>query len=102
MIYVLHFDPPYRHAGHYVGWTKDADVTRRVREHLEQTGRRPSRLVAAAIGAGCVIRLAASFEGSIEDEQRIKKGHGAKRICPICKGEYNARSAARMRARRHQ
>jgi predicted GIY-YIG superfamily endonuclease len=33
-IYLLHLDPKYRHAAHYVGFTPEEDVTRRVSEHL--------------------------------------------------------------------
>jgi hypothetical protein len=34
-IYLLHFDPPYKHAGHYLGYASDID--RRISEH--QTGK---------------------------------------------------------------
>lgn len=64
MIYILHFDPPFKHAGHYVGYTADTDVSRRVREHLEQRGRRPSKLVRAALAAGCVVKLAGTLDGT--------------------------------------
>jgi cytosine/adenosine deaminase-related metal-dependent hydrolase len=100
MIYILHIDPPLAHARHYVGWTADEDVSRRVREHLEQTGRRPSRLVAAALAAGRAVTLAGALEGDRALERRLKARKGAASFCPLCRAAYNSRAAARMRARR--
>jgi hypothetical protein len=102
MIYILHIDPPLKHARHYVGWTADADVTRRVKEHLEQKGRRPSRLVGAALTAGCQVSLVASFEGTRDDERRLKNNGAATRYCPLCRPAYNRRAADRMRAKRQR
>ena len=34
--YLLHFDPPYKHARHYVGYTEHLDV--RVEQHRNGTG----------------------------------------------------------------
>jgi len=45
-VYVLHFDPAYKHARHYVGWTA-GEVTERIAVHLQGRGsplvRAPSR-----------------------------------------------------------
>jgi hypothetical protein len=98
MIYILHIDPPLKHARHYVGWTKDDDVSRRVAEHLNQTGSRPSKLVGAALRAGCVVTLAGTLEGDRTTERKLKARGGAMSYCPLCRAKYNARSAARMRA----
>lgn len=97
MIYILHIDPPLAHARHYVGWTKDADVARRVREHLEQTGRRPSKLVAAALRAGRTVTLVGTLEGDRDFERRLKARNGASKYCPVCRPAHNARAAAQMR-----
>jgi hypothetical protein len=105
LIYILHIDPPLAHARHYVGWTKDQNVARRVGEHLAQSGRRPSKLVRAALAAGRTVTLAATIEGDRDLERRLKAGGGAARYCPLCKPAYNARAVARMRvlrARRRQ
>ena len=100
MIYILHIDPPLAHARHYVGWTQDEDVARRVNEHLEQSGRRPSKLVGAALRAGRVVTLVGTLEGDRTFERRLKTGGGAARFCPLCRPAYNAKVAARMRALR--
>lgn len=100
MIYILHIDPPLAHARHYVGWTQDDDVTRRVTDHLEQRGRRPSKLVAAALAAGRTVTLAGVLEGDRDFERRLKNRGSAMKYCPACRVEYNALAAARMRLQR--
>ena len=100
MIYILHIDPPYHHARHYVGWTKDEDVTRRVSQHLKQTGSRPSKLVRAALEGGRTVTLVTTLEGDRDLEREIKRGGNTARYCPLCRAAYNARAAAWMRAKR--
>jgi hypothetical protein len=58
-VYVLHFEPAYKHAGHYVGWT-EGDVCERIAVHLQGCG---SPLVRAAVAAGVDVQLAATYEG---------------------------------------
>jgi hypothetical protein len=53
-VYVLHFDPPYKHAQHYVGWT-EGDVIERIAVHLQGRG---SPLIRAAVAAGVYVQLA--------------------------------------------
>lgn len=100
MIYILHIDPPLAHARHYVGWTKDEDVNRRIRQHLTQSGSHPSKLIGAALAAGRAITLVAVLEGDRNFERRLKRRGSAKGYCPACRVEYNAHAAARARARR--
>jgi len=100
LIYILHIDPPLAHARHYVGWTKNEDVSKRVEQHLKQSGRRPSRLVGAALAAGRTVTLAGVLEGDRDFERRLKRRGSAKSYCPACRAEYNAHAAARARARR--
>lgn len=100
MIYILHINPPLAHARHYVGWTKDVDVSRRVAEHLEQAGHRPSRLVGAALAAGRTVTLAGTLEGDLATERRLKARGGAASYCPLCRGSRNARAAVWMRRKR--
>ena len=91
MIYVLHIDPPLHHARHYVGWTKDGDVERRVHEHLTQTGSHPSKLIGAALAAGRTVTLAGTLPGDRKEERRLKKRGGASRFCPMCRPGYARR-----------
>jgi len=58
-VYVLHFDPAYRHARHYVAWTA-GDVDAHPAAHLQGAG---SPLIGAAVAAGVSIQLVATFPG---------------------------------------
>jgi hypothetical protein len=65
--YLLHFDPPYRHARHYLGWT----------EHLEQRLARHqagggARLMTVITDAQITWRLARTWEGTRAAERRLK------------------------------
>ena len=85
MIYLLHFEPRYRHAGHYTGFTQRADLFDRLDEHAAG-GSASSPLVRAAIAAGCVVYLARVYPtGDRSFERRLKNRGGAARHCPICK-----------------
>ena len=66
-VYVLHFEPPYKHAKHYNG---DG-----------------SPLVKAAKAKGREIILAHVFEGPLADrnfERRLKRRKDVCQWCPIC------------------
>lgn len=92
--YLLHFDQPYRHAQHYLGYTAGpAEV--RYHEHCTNSD---VKLVAAVRRAGIGIQLARVWpEAEREFEQRHKyregKGgrhrfgatHSLRPFCPICK-----------------
>jgi predicted GIY-YIG superfamily endonuclease len=69
-VYVLHFEPAYRHARHYVGWA--TDVNARLAEHLAGVG---SPLVRAAVAAGVHVQVAATMPGSRFLERRLKRWH---------------------------
>jgi hypothetical protein len=51
--YLLHFDPPYKHARHYIGFAFDIEA--RFNEHLTGKG---ANLVAVAVAAGSAVYLA--------------------------------------------
>jgi len=79
-VYVLHFNRPYRHACHYVGWSED--LFRRLDAHAEGHG---GRLMAVIKAAGIGFRITAVFPGTRELERRIKRQHGGNKVCPLCK-----------------
>jgi predicted GIY-YIG superfamily endonuclease len=96
MIYLLHFTPRYRHAGHYLG--SSDDVEHRVQEH--QLGRADCRLTRAAAAAGVRFTLAQVWPGGRAEEGRLKgrdkkKPHPSgrrtgsrtslRKLCAICK-----------------
>jgi len=61
-IYVLHLDPAYKHARHYIGWTQ-GEVTDRLDAHLQGRG---SPLIRAAVAAGIDVQLAATYPRNAE------------------------------------
>lgn len=78
-VYLLHFDRPYRHAAHYIGWTQDLEA--RLREHQCGTG---ARLVEVAVNAGISFELARTWPGDRFLERRIKNLKSGRSVCPIC------------------
>jgi predicted GIY-YIG superfamily endonuclease len=81
-VYLLHFDRPYRHARHYVGWASDLDG--RLEHHRKGTG---ARLMAVIAAAGIGFVLARTWPGDRTLERRIKNRHETPRLCPVCRGE---------------
>jgi predicted GIY-YIG superfamily endonuclease len=79
-VYLLHFDQPYKHARHYVGWTA-RNVKRRLAEHEAGRG---ARLLAVVREAGIGWQLARLWPGSRERERQIKRQGGHARKCPLC------------------
>lgn len=88
-LYLLHFDPSYEHAGHYLGFAED--IARRLGEHAAGNGK-SSPLVRAAMGAGCEVTLAATWpRQGRKTERRLKDAGGLSRYCPTCRatGTYH-------------
>ena len=83
-VYLIHFDTPYKHARHYIGYAK-SDVTGRIDEHRRGAG---ARLMQVIVQAGITFRLAKVWsKGTRRFERQLKNRHGASRYCPICKAE---------------
>lgn len=80
-IYLLHFDRPFGHAKHYLGWASNLEA----RLHAHATGR-GARLTEVVRAAGIGWSLARTWCGDRYEERRLK-GHSGTRYCPICKGE---------------
>lgn len=84
-LYLLHFDPPYRHAGHYLGYVQGGpeNVDRRLAEHIAGQG---SPLVRAAVAAGSTVTVARTWlDSDRTTERRLKNGkNGRRRLCPTC------------------
>lgn len=81
MIYLLHFDRPYKHARHYTGWTPDGNLDARLAAHKAGRGARLTQVVAQA-GIGWT--LARTWPGDRTRERQLKRQGGASRRCPIC------------------
>jgi len=79
MIYLLHFQKPYKHARHYIGYTDDLKT--RLARHRAGNG---ARLIQVINQAGIDWRLVRLWKGSRTDERRLKNIKNAPRLCPIC------------------
>jgi predicted GIY-YIG superfamily endonuclease len=78
-VYLLHFDCPYRHARHYLGWASNLDA--RLAEHDAGRG---ARLMEVISCAGIGWELARTWTGDRGRERQLKRQGGASRCCPCC------------------
>jgi predicted GIY-YIG superfamily endonuclease len=78
--YLLHFERPYRHARHYLGYASDLDA--RLAEHRAGRG---ARLIQVIIRAGIDFTLARTWEGDRALERQLKRRHASPRLCPLCR-----------------
>jgi predicted GIY-YIG superfamily endonuclease len=87
-VYLLHFDTPYQHARHYIGFAIDID--RRIDEHRRGCG---ARLMAVIKGAGIGFTVAKVWHGEDRKfERRLKNWHGAGAFCPVCRANRECQS----------
>lgn len=94
-VYLLHFEPRFKHAGHYLGYADD--IGARVYQH--EYGQSQAHLVTAAVAAGVSLHVARVWPGADRNaERRLKGGRQAKRtgslarLCPKCNpGAMNRR-----------
>ena len=81
-VYLLHIDPPYKHAKHYVGWTRHKLLKRRINKHLQGNG---SPLIRAAIAAGCRVGMVYHWpDADRHFEKRLKMRKDVPSWCPLC------------------
>jgi len=80
-VYLLHFDQPFGHARHYMGWASDGNLERRLAHHASGTGANLLRHVGKA---GIGWELVRTWAGDRSLERRMKaRGHA--RACPVCR-----------------
>ena len=87
MVYLLHFATPYRHARHYVGYSRNRQTFARRREyHRNGTG---ARLMEVVCGAGIDFTVGRTWqEGDRTTDRRLKNSGGASRYCPVCRASH--------------
>lgn len=88
-IYILHFQRPFKHAKHYVGFVDGGLAALESRLQYHESGR-GNPLVAAVVAAGIPYTVAAFLPGpsnSRDEERKIKNRGSACRCCPICRGK---------------
>lgn len=83
-IYLIHFQRPYKHAGHYLGWA--TNVRARIKRHIALAPlRRGSALMRAVLEAEIPFKVVRLWKGTRDDERRFHNG-GHRIRCPVCKG----------------
>lgn len=95
-VYLIHFDQPFKHAAHYVGYARELD--KRLAHHAAGTGANLLRVVGAAGIAWKVVRV---WEGQDRAfERRLKNCKHTARYCPVCAEEkvrgYKPRNATQI------
>jgi predicted GIY-YIG superfamily endonuclease len=81
-VYLLHIDPPFKHARHYLGVTrKGRPVGDRLTEHNEGRGAVLTRM---ARQAGSTLTLARVWTNADSGLENKLKGRGLAPLCPIC------------------
>ena len=78
-VYLLHLEPPFGHARHYLGSTDNLEH----RLHLHRIGQ-GARMLAAARAAGVRWHLVRTWDGGRAEEARLKRAHNGPRYCPVC------------------
>ena len=85
--YLLHFDTPYQHAKHYLGYADDID--RRVGEHRIGHG---ARLTQVIRDAGISFTVARTWPGATRTvERKLKNRKNAPRLCPVCQAMHGGK-----------
>jgi predicted GIY-YIG superfamily endonuclease len=89
-VYLIHFHTPYKHAGHYLGWTENLPA--RLAEHRSGHG---ARLMTVIKACGIDWTLARTWTGTRALERRLKDRGGHARICPLCQTNHPTATARR-------
>jgi hypothetical protein len=86
-VFLLHFDPPYRHARHYLGYAvgtgRGHDYARRIARGVALG---PHELVQAAQWNECTITVADVWPGEGRAlQRRLRAQGGLSRHCRLCR-----------------
>lgn len=80
-VYLLHFETPYEHAQHYLGFSKVLHE----RLELHRQGRSRVPLIRAVVDAGIKMTLVRTWESKDRHfERKLKNGGHLRRLCPVC------------------
>lgn len=81
-IYLVHFDRPYKHARHYLGFSENLDA--RLKAHHNGAGARLLRVVREA---GINFKLSQVWIGTKSLERKLKNRKKSSDFCTICRKE---------------
>ena len=83
IVYLIHFNKPYKHAKHYLGSTNN--LNERIKLHLQGKG---ARLLQVVINEGISFEVVRTQKGDKKYERKLKKLKNSCRLCPICKNKF--------------
>ena len=78
-VYLLHFDEPYKHARHYLGYAEDLEA--RLAQHRAGQAARLTQVIKEA---GITFTLVRTWEGGRDLERQLKRWHDSPALCPLC------------------
>lgn len=83
MVYLIHLATPYKHARHYIGYTKrDSTLQDRFNHHVNGSG---SAFLRAVSKAGISFEIVRTWPGEDGNfERKLKKWKKSSQLCPIC------------------
>lgn len=88
-IYLLHFDQPFGHATHYLGWAQVLED--RLAAHGTTAG---ANLLWHVRQAGITWQCVRTWTGDRVRERRLKNQGGKARMCPACRPALATKLAA--------
>jgi predicted GIY-YIG superfamily endonuclease len=78
--YLIHFDRPYKHAKHYLGYC-NYDLEQRLEHHVTGQG---ARLMQVITQAGIGFTVVRTWKGDRHFERRLKRWGSGAQFCPLC------------------
>lgn len=81
VVYLIHFDKPYKHAQHYLGSAENLDE--RLKRHRNGKGAKLLDIIQKAGISWQVVRIWDNATRKLE--KNLKRQQHNKRLCPICK-----------------
>jgi len=87
-VYLIHFDEPFGHARHYLGFAKTGKLDRRIAQHRRGKG---ANLLTKVKEAGIGWNVVRTWPGGGRKMERVLKNRGSSaRHCPVCLAKPNS------------
>lgn len=97
MVYLIHFDKPFKGVQHYIEYSADEKFLQRIEHHKKNTG---SALLRAANKAGIKWKVVREWPGEDGNfERKLKNQKNTPCLCPTCKENKDKFRRQRMRSR---
>jgi predicted GIY-YIG superfamily endonuclease len=91
MVYLIHFEKPYKHARHYIGFTDNLD--QRIHEHKYTAN--GAKLLQVVRNAGINFEVARVWpDGDRHFERHLKNMKKSSCYCPVCRKERREQRGA--------